>query len=186
MLKKRYKVNLPAQQAECEANYHRLQRLMMNVCGFSVQALSIGESKECIVGSSPANDMVIRLIVVEQTKYTTLLRIIQLSSVQNIAERVESPHHSAVSSPKDDECLVHSIYDADVRLYHDVALAEIISCQQYQQLNPRYHYPNEAMHQVNEKALVNQFLSELLAHCLVHGRVADCVVIPSVSNKKYA
>ena len=67
-------------------------------------------------------------------------------------------------------------YSVDVRLYHDAEIAEVIRYQQHRKFNPRYAYPNAKMHQVDEKSKINQFLGELLAHCLLNARVASVVI----------
>ncbi|MGO4997998.1 DUF1249 domain-containing protein [Oceanisphaera sp. W20_SRM_FM3] len=56
-----------------------------------------------------------------------------------------------------------------VRLYHDVRMAEVCASQQILNLRSSYHYPNDKMHQRNEKEQVNFFLAEWLKCCLQHG-----------------
>lgn len=56
-----------------------------------------------------------------------------------------------------------------VRLYHDVRMAEVCASQQILTLRSSYYYPNDKMHQRNEKEQVNFFLAEWLRCCLQHG-----------------
>lgn len=56
-----------------------------------------------------------------------------------------------------------------VCLYHDAAMAEVVACENVHGVHPRYHYPNTAMHQPDEKAQWNRFLSDWLATCLRRG-----------------
>ena len=56
-----------------------------------------------------------------------------------------------------------------VRIYHDVRMAEVCASQQILTLRSSYHYPNDNMHQRNEKEQVNFFLAEWLKCCLQHG-----------------
>lgn len=56
-----------------------------------------------------------------------------------------------------------------VRLYHDVRMAEVCASQQILTLRSSYYYPNDNMHQRNEKEQVNFFLAEWLRCCLQHG-----------------
>ena len=56
-----------------------------------------------------------------------------------------------------------------VRIYHDVRMAEVCASQQILTLRSSYYYPNEKMHQRNEKEQVNLFLAEWLKCCLQHG-----------------
>lgn len=53
-----------------------------------------------------------------------------------------------------------------VRLYHDARMAEVLSSQNVSALKPSYGYPNQKMHQKNEKEMVNSFLAEWLVFCL--------------------
>jgi uncharacterized protein YqiB (DUF1249 family) len=55
-----------------------------------------------------------------------------------------------------------------IRLYHDARVAEVIKNQRIGGLRASYQYPNESMHQKNEKHLVNRFLAEWLHFCLLH------------------
>ncbi len=56
-----------------------------------------------------------------------------------------------------------------VRLYHDARSAEVVECHGARHFRAVYQYPNRHMHQPDEKAQVNRFLSEYLAMCLRHG-----------------
>ncbi|MBR9727667.1 DUF1249 domain-containing protein [Shewanella intestini] len=51
---------------------------------------------------------------------------------------------------------------AQVRIYHDAQLAEVLTSQQIFRLKPVYDYPNFYMHQSDEKYQVNAFLEDLL------------------------
>ena len=53
-----------------------------------------------------------------------------------------------------------------VRMYHDARMAEVLSSQNITRLAPSYDYPNNKMHQKNEKEMVNRFLAEWLVFCL--------------------
>jgi len=58
-----------------------------------------------------------------------------------------------------------------IRLYHDAKMAEVISSQDISWVKPRYDYPNDKMHQQDEKQQINQFLNEWLHLCLRLGQV---------------
>ena len=58
-----------------------------------------------------------------------------------------------------------------IRAYHDARTAEVIEFQGQRRLKAVYDYPNEQMHQPDEKVQVNRFLSEFLNACLRHGIV---------------
>ncbi|MFQ2701988.1 DUF1249 domain-containing protein [Aeromonas caviae] len=57
----------------------------------------------------------------------------------------------------------------EIRLYHDVRMAEVCAAQQISMLQPRYDYPNQKMHHRDEKEQVNLFLADWLKFCLKHG-----------------
>ncbi|BBQ24173.1 DUF1249 domain-containing protein [Aeromonas sp. WP2-W18-CRE-05] len=57
----------------------------------------------------------------------------------------------------------------EIRLYHDVRIAEVCAAQQISMLQPRYDYPNQKMHHRDEKEQVNLFLADWLRFCLKHG-----------------
>jgi uncharacterized protein len=185
--KKRYKVDLPAQLVECEMNYHRLLRLF-----HGLKEAAVGNRRHYIVGDHLLSESHFRITLLEQTKYTTVVHIAQLFSLQNTKASIKNN----VSESKGDPASVASakeltekrvrqehkestVYQGDVRLYHDASLAEVVKCQRYQSFSPRYEYPNVDMHQIDEKAQMNRFLGELLTHCLSHGRVADKLVFSS-------
>ncbi|EKE83695.1 DUF1249 domain-containing protein [Idiomarina xiamenensis] len=58
----------------------------------------------------------------------------------------------------------------EVRLYHDVRMAEVIGNQGIRRLQARYQQPNPAMHQADEKHQVNRFLRDWLTLCQRMGR----------------
>ncbi|ODS23772.1 hypothetical protein AB835_07295 [Candidatus Endobugula sertula] len=163
MIKKRYHVDLPGQQAECEANYNRLQRILQNVVSWK-----LNETRQYLLGNSLVSESRILFSVIEQTKYTTLVHIVQDVPLKN--QRLSD------KTVTDDEGRA-GIYNANVRLYHDVRLAEVVVCQPYRQFTSRYEYPNDDMHQVSEKMQINRFLGELLSHCLAYARVDYWVTV---------
>ena len=62
-----------------------------------------------------------------------------------------------------------------LRMYHDVAMAEVVKHRSSLRLESRYDYPNSEMHQPDEKQQQNQFVSELLSLCLSEAH-ADGVI----------
>ena len=60
-----------------------------------------------------------------------------------------------------------------VRLYHDARMAEVICRKKRRQLQGSYAYPNDQMHQPDEKAQLNSYLGEWLSQCLAHGHSRD-------------
>lgn len=139
LLRERYRVDLVALQATCEANYARLMRLLPQMrehCQARRVAMSHGE---LLLG-------VLALEVTEAGPYTTTLRVRQ--------------EHSLPWLP---------VPSLEVRVYHDARMAEVVAAAEARRLRARYPYPNAAMHQPDEKSQLNQFLGEWLSHCMAAG-----------------
>lgn len=140
--KKRYQVDLAAAQAECEANYARLQRLLPALARRAAcpdrHAFGVGVDQQ------------LHIAITERGPYTTTLEISQPPlGVPSLAPRLTA------------------------RVYHDARLVEVVAFTSRRRVQPRYDYPNPAMHQPDEKAQWNRFLGEWLSHCLQHGFSLD-------------
>jgi len=96
----------------------------------------------------------VRIEVLERARYTTLLRLVQVPDVSW------------------DRRL-----DLTVRLYHDARSAEVVEYQGKRHFRASYEYPNAQMRQPDEKAQLNRFLGEYLAHCLEHGVATSAPVL---------
>lgn len=139
LLRERYRVDLPALQATCEANYLRLMRLLPNMRE-PLQGRRVALSQ----GDHLYGVMVIE--VQENCPYTTTLILSQ------------EQHNPWLPLPR-----------MQVRVYHDANMAEVIEAEHARRFQGRYSYPNALMHQPDEKAQINGFLGEWLAHCLACG-----------------
>ncbi len=137
--KERYKVDLPLQMAECEANYARLTKLTAPV-----------EADEIRFMVTRANQQWLHLLrVTERSPYTTTLELSRTSVGQS---------SQWLSMPK-----------LTLRMYHDAKLAEVLAWEGHKRLRPRYDYPNQSMYQSDEKYQLNRFLGEWLNLCLEQG-----------------
>jgi len=58
-----------------------------------------------------------------------------------------------------------------VRVYHDAAMAEVISCYRERHIAAVNDYPNRFMHHPDEKVQVNSFLADWLDYCLRFGHL---------------
>lgn len=141
--KERYKVNLPLQLAECEANYIRLDKL--------INDKSQDEFRFVIARGDQQWLHILR--VIEQSPYTTTLELSRTAL-----------HASSnwLAMPK-----------LTLRMYHDAKLAEVLAWEGHKRLRPRYEYPNQAMYQSDEKFQLNRFLGEWLSLCLKHAYTPD-------------
>ena len=152
-MKPRYKIDLSQQLAECEANYFRFLKLLPDADG----------SEDCVFAiSDSGRSWQVHLQRIDQARYTDTWEISQDYS--------------------------YSCYGWDrtlkltVRLYHDACMAEVIACRGNRCFKARYEYPNPQMYQSNEKAVLNEFLSEWLSYCLDHGHVTHSVVTLGIAG----
>lgn len=137
--KERYKVDLPLQMAECEANYVRLSKLVERNAADEIRFMV----------TSAGQQWLHLLKVTERSPYTTTLEL------SRTAVGLTSQW---LSMPK-----------LTLRMYHDARLAEVLAWEGHKRLRPRYDYPNQSMYQSDEKYQLNRFLGEWLSLCLVQG-----------------
>ncbi len=97
----------------------------------------------------------IRLEVMERCRYTTIFRLHQQQA---------------------DARWLGSLR-VEVRAYHDAGMLEVGSFQSHQRIQPRYSYPNDKMHQQDEKSQQNRFLADWLEHCLGNGLSAKSIAL---------
>lgn len=95
------------------------------------------------------NALSLTLNITERAPYTTMLNVSQCSGVS-------------------DWCAAPQM---QVRLYHDVRMAEVIAWREHRRLQVRYSYPNKAMYQQDEKSQQNQYLADCLRQILDHGHM---------------
>lgn len=147
MPNKRYRIDLPAHMAECDANYLRLMKLFPALREEDVSVFGI------VIGEHAYR---VEMTVVERSPYTTLIALHHLPRVPWSGRRPRML----------------------VRLYHDARSAEVVECHGARHFRAVYDYPNQHMHQPDEKAQVNRFLTEFLSLCLRHG-VAVTELVPA-------
>jgi len=145
--KERYKVDLPLQMAECETNYVRLTKLLVN------NQLPALQDEFRFMVARGAQHWLHLLRITERSPYTTTLELSRTALDTN------SPW---LNMPK-----------LTLRMYHDAKLAEVLAWEGHKRLRPRYEYPNQSMYQCDEKFQLNRFLGEWLTLCLEHGHSLD-------------
>lgn len=123
----------------CEANYARLLRLFPDYEGCNQRSFDVGATQ-------------VHMEVVERSRYTTLFRL-------------QSFGHAGADNP----WRWLAPLRMEVRAYHDAGMLEVVTFQGAGRTEGRYSYPNPSMHQQDEKAQQNAFLTEWLSHCLRHG-----------------
>jgi uncharacterized protein YqiB (DUF1249 family) len=148
--KERYKVDLPLQMAECEANYLRLTKLLANRHPGSSASQPV-EFRFMIARGQ--QDWLHVLRIIERSPYTTTLELSRTAIGES---------SNWLALPK-----------LTLRMYHDAKLAEVLAWEGHKRLRPRYEYPNQSMYQSDEKYQLNRFLGEWLTLCLEHGHSLD-------------
>jgi len=160
--KRKYKVSLIEDIAERDANYIRLLRLLPRLRRWrdfsrrpgpdfdaAASAELLAHTATFLLPGPDGGDISLRIRVTEAFRYTTSLEIVQ--------------------QPGDPDRIANPAMQ--VRVYHDVNSAEVISYQGHRGFKARYKQPDRRMYQVNEKALINRFLGEWLTLCLQCGRI---------------
>lgn len=145
--KERYKVDLPLQMAECETNYVRLSKLLVN------NQLPALQNEFRFMVARGEQHWLHLLRVIERSPYTTTLELSR-TALDTSSNWLKMPKLT-------------------LRMYHDAKLAEVLAWEGHKRLRPRYDYPNQAMYQNDEKYQLNRFLGEWLTVCLEHGLSAD-------------
>jgi uncharacterized protein YqiB (DUF1249 family) len=145
--RERYKVDLPLQMAECEANYVRLHKLLTQ--HFNKQIADQQGDEYRFMISRGEQQWLNQLRILERSPYTTTLQLSQ-TSVAGESRWLHMPRLT-------------------VRMYHDAKLAEVLAWEGHKRLRPRYEYPNQAMYHADEKLQINQFLGEWLKTSLEYG-----------------
>ena len=125
--------------AACEANYYSLCKLMPGLNATDHFSLQLPGQGDCHF----------HLRVEERTTYTLLVEIFQSEP---------GPEPGWVQMPR-----------LKVRLYHDARLAEVVAFEGVRGVRPRNPYPNQYMHQPDEKAQWNRFLTDWLGIAIRHG-----------------
>jgi hypothetical protein len=141
--KRKYKLDLAGQMAECEANYARLMKLLPDMSAVDQWLFAVKQADGCSAQFCIA--------IKERCKYTTMLEV-----------RQSSPVSSWTGAP-----------DFSLRVYHDAQMAEVTAFRGFHRLQPIYQYPNQRMLHSDEKAQLNTFLGEWLSYCLKYGHTID-------------
>lgn len=137
---RRYIPDLSAQNAVCEANYLRLEKLLgdMEHSRYRYRWSGQGEQK-----------VRMRADIIERFKFTTTLTLVK--------------ENQSLPKPMDQ-------FQLTIRMYHDARMAEVVTWQSGRQFSGVYPYPNDRMYQIDEKAQANVYLGEWLAHLMQHGQ----------------
>jgi len=122
-----------------------------------------------------------------ESNYRRLMKLLHLvdegdelnSSLYNGSHFIGTVHAQNIETSKyTDTILLEQVSSAGpwlnnpslmVRLYHDAAVAEVISRKGYRALSGVNSYPNKDMNLPDEKTQLNRFLSEWLSFCLRYG-----------------
>jgi len=145
-IRPKYHVDLPNLMALCALNYARLHKLVPDLKQTHAQQSQVWLLR---------GEQQLQLTVLQNSRYTTELQLSLSPSA---------------------EVLWQQPFFLRVRVYHDAALAEVVSCNESGRLQAIYPYPNAKMQQRNEKHELNRFLAEWLSYSLQHGQRQASVV----------
>jgi hypothetical protein len=145
----RYRIDLPAYMAECDANYLRLMKLAPD--------LDLRDERALIL-TVASRDVHVRIRLLERCPYTSLVELSQATALSGLSFELPLPRLL-------------------IRLYHDARSAEVVEYQNGRRFAAVYPYPNREMRQRDEKAQINRFLGEYLSICLAHGAAAEETVL---------
>lgn len=147
--RRRYVPNLVADMAECDANYIRLHRLFPHMAEedqlqFGVDSSGSGNS----ISSCTEDGATVEISILERCPYTTMMLV-------------------KVTSEEDRPWIRWPTLE--VRVYHDIKSAEVVSFERHRNFKFRYQLPNQKMFQPDEKSQINRYFGELLTFCYEHG-----------------
>ena len=151
--KRRYVPDLRSDMAECDSNYIRLLRLFPGIATEDFIEFGIEGTTE--------DGAVVSIAIDERCPFTTMCTV-------RVANEEDKPW---VKWPV-----------LEVRLYHDVKSAEVVSFQRHRNFKYRYNTPNPNMYQPDEKSQINRFLGELLTFCIERGHALDVVTFPGINS----
>jgi len=147
--KQRYVPNLVADMAECDANYIRLNRLFPHMDVMDTLEFGVDSTSHASHAQGTTEDGAIVSITIERRcPYTTMLTV-------KVTNEEDKPW---VKWPT-----------LEVRVYHDIKSAEVVSFERHRNLKFRYATPNADMYQPDEKSQINRYFGELLTFCYEHG-----------------
>ena len=128
--------------ALCDGNYQRLRKLRkLEAGGQPVYEIELHRESQYLGR--------VRIELLQSARFTETLL---LEQVHNSGRWLNNPRMT-------------------VRVYHDAAMAEVISCYRQRQIAPVNDYPNRFMHHPDEKVQVNGFLADWLDYCLRFGHL---------------
>lgn len=168
---RRYRFDIKRLSADCEANYARLCSLLPGLGQIAAErGWPAGSQRALSVGSGA----VANIDVLEQCPFTTVLqlRFSLLGNGDTVHAQSGGCEEGAAARVLSDVAAASTLH-MQVRLYHDVRMAEVITVSGRRSALASYDYPNAAMFQPDEKAQQNRFLAEWLGRILRDGQVCD-------------
>lgn len=168
------KIDLKSLSAHCEANYWRSQALFRSL--FHNAQPACGDYS---VITLPDINVALSLNICDVARYTVTYSL-----------KIQS-----VNSPDDNQPLkfskgMASIFGSipmDVRVYHDMQVAEVINFAGHGAGRARYDYPNDEMLQPDEKLQQNALLAQWLSYALSNGvaqdRTFDMATLEHIKSK---
>tara|TARA_R110002072_G_scaffold104540_3_gene229044 strand:- start:28586 stop:29077 length:492 start_codon:yes stop_codon:yes gene_type:complete len=155
--RRRYVPDLIADMAECDANYIRLLRLFPGMSESDSLEFGVDSGNETAPNALQGrteDGAIVTISILERCPYTTMMTV-------KVTNEEDKPW---VKWPT-----------LDVRVYHDIKSAEVISFERHRNFKFRYYTPNQQLFQPDEKSQINRFFGELLTFCYKHGHSLESV-----------
>ncbi|MFT5102049.1 MAG: hypothetical protein ACI9HY_004185 [Planctomycetaceae bacterium] len=175
--KRRYVPDLIADMAECDANYIRLLRLFPGMLETDSLEFGVDSGNRTVPDGAPnavssAAPNVAPNVVPNVVQGTTEDGAIVTIS---ILERCPYTTMMTVKVTNEEDKLWVRWPTLDVRVYHDIKSAEVISFERHRNFKFRYYTPNQQLFQPDEKSQINRFFGELLTYCYKYGHSLESV-----------
>jgi len=181
--RRRYVPDLIADMAECDANFIRLHRLfpMMSEedsLEFGVDARGKRTPSLDVVRSA-ARDLITRDAMTRETmtEGATIQSTTEDGAIVTLKILERCPYTTMMTvkvTNEEDKPWVRWP-TLEVRIYHDIKSAEVVSFQRHRNFKFRYNTHNQQMYQPDEKSQINRYFGELLTFCYEHGHSLETV-----------
>ena len=115
-------------------------------------------------GMAEQDELRIALAVEDEPEQSLVIRVLERCPYTTTLQLFHERRHDWLQPPS-----------MEVRMYHDVCMAEVVAAYNRRRFRGVYPYPNEQMLQPDEKHQLNHFLGEWLGFCRRHGLSSQSV-----------
>ena len=120
--------------------------------------------RQLMSGMAEQDELRIDLAVQDEPRQSLVIKVLERCPYTTTLQLLHERQHDWLVPPS-----------MEVRMYHDVCMAEVVAAYNRRRFRGVYPYPNEQMLQPDEKHQLNHFLGEWLAFCRRHGLSSQSV-----------